>query len=69
MYSGATAGDDYQSKTGTLTFAPNETSKSFNVTIINDDEPELAESFLVVIENATLIGQTLVGVGPDGELT
>ena len=37
----ATAGSDYTAASGTLTFAENETSKSFNVTITNDtlDEP------------------------------
>ena len=32
----ATAGADYQSASGTLSFAPGETSKSFTVTILND---------------------------------
>lgn len=49
----ATAGADYQSTSGTLTFAPGETTKSILVPIINDTTDELAETFFVNLTNAT----------------
>ncbi|MBA2732119.1 MAG: lamin tail domain-containing protein [Acidobacteria bacterium] len=49
----ATAGSDYQSTTGTLTFAPGETTKTILVPIINDSLDESSETFLVNLTNAT----------------
>lgn len=49
----ATAGTDYQSTTGTLTFAPGETTKSINVPLINDTVDEPSESFFLNLTNAT----------------
>ena len=43
----AEEGADYQSATGSITFAPSETSKSFNIGIIDDDVFEIQESFIV----------------------
>jgi hypothetical protein len=50
----ATAGADYQSTSGQLTFAPGETIKSILVPIINDtaDEPQ-SETFFVNLTNAS----------------
>jgi hypothetical protein len=49
----ATAGADYQSTSGTLTFAPGETTKSINVPIINDTMDEPSETFFVNLTNAS----------------
>lgn len=47
----ATAGSDYTPVTGTLTFGPGETSKSFTVPVLNDSIHESDESFRVVLSN------------------
>lgn len=49
----ATAGSDYTVTTGTLSFGPGETSKTFLVPILNDAINESTESFSVVLSNAT----------------
>jgi LEA14-like dessication related protein len=49
----ATAGSDYQATSGTLTFAPGETTKTINVPIINDTTDEPSETFFVNLTNAT----------------
>lgn len=49
----ATAGSDYTSTSGDLTFAPNETSKQFTVPILEDTAYESAEVFRVVLSNPT----------------
>ncbi|MGL4400766.1 MAG: S8 family serine peptidase [Luteolibacter sp.] len=49
----ATAGSDFTSTSGTLTFAPGELVKSFTIPILNDNTPEAAESFTVTLSNAT----------------
>ena len=49
----ATAGSDYQSTSGTLTFAPGETTKSIPVPIINDTMDEPSETFFVNLTNAS----------------
>ena len=43
----ATAGKDYTAKTGTLSFAAHESSKSFTVPIINNTFDEADETFFV----------------------
>lgn len=48
----AIAGTDYTTTAGTLTFADGETSKTVNVTILNDTEIDPGESFTFVISNA-----------------
>ena len=53
----ATAGTDYRSATGTLSFSPGVTSRTFTVTIIGDKVKELNETFLAVLSNA--VGATL----------
>ncbi|HEX8143239.1 MAG TPA: Calx-beta domain-containing protein [Pyrinomonadaceae bacterium] len=49
----ATAGSDYQTTSGTLTFAPGETSRSITVPIINDTMDEPSETFFVNLTNAS----------------
>ncbi len=49
----ATAGSDYQSASGTLTFAPGETSKTITVLVNGDRLPEPNETFVVNLSGAT----------------
>ena len=49
----ATAGSDFVATSGTLTFAPGETSKVVSLTVVNDSELELAESLTVTLANPT----------------
>ena len=49
----ATAGSDYQAATGTVTFAPNETTKTITVNVNGDKTVELDENFFVNLSNAT----------------
>jgi len=59
-----TQGSDYTDTSGALTFAPGETSKSFNVSVIGDTTPEPHESFDILLEimsNASFLDS--VGTG------
>ena len=47
----AKAGEDYVATSGTLTFLEGETTKTFNVTILNNAALEVDESFLVALKN------------------
>lgn len=47
----AKAGEDYVATSGTLTFLEGETTKTFNVTILNNAAAELDESFTVTLRN------------------
>ena len=49
----ATAANDYISATGTLSFAPNETSKTVGVTIVQDSLDEVDETFDIGLSNPT----------------
>jgi hypothetical protein len=49
----ATAGSDYQAASGTLTFAPGETSKTISVPVIGDRLAEPNETFFVNLSGAT----------------
>ena len=49
----ATAGTDYTATSGTLTFGPTETEKTFTVAITSDTVDELDETFLVNLSNAS----------------
>lgn len=49
----ATAGTDYEPKSGTLTFAPGESSKTITVNVLGDTLDELPETFRVVLSGAT----------------
>ncbi|NBT41666.1 MAG: hypothetical protein EBT20_14575, partial [Alphaproteobacteria bacterium] len=52
----AVSGLDYETQSGNLVFAPNETSKSFSVPIIDNEVYEEAETFSV---NIGLVGESL----------
>jgi probable HAF family extracellular repeat protein len=54
----ATAGSDYQSTGGTLTFAPGQTSQTITVTVIGDRIPEPNRTFFVNLSNA---GDAIIG--------
>jgi hemoglobin-like flavoprotein len=47
----ALAGGDYQAASGTLTFAPGETTKSFSVMVNGDAQDEPTETFVVNLSN------------------
>jgi len=47
----ATAGSDYTAVSGTLTFSPGQTSKTFTVPIINDALQEPSESAVLALSN------------------
>ena len=59
----ATAGADYTSASGTLTFAPGEAAKSFSVPITDDTADESAETFTVSLAQAT--GGATAGAGTE----
>jgi hypothetical protein len=48
----ASAGSDYVAATGTLTFAPGETTKQIVVDVVGDLSPELHETFSVTLSDA-----------------
>ena len=50
----ATAGTDYESTSGTLTFAPGVTTQTISVTIVGDRAKESNESFQIVLSNASV---------------
>jgi hypothetical protein len=49
----AIAGQDYTSTSGTLSFSSGETSRSFQVPILEDDSNESNETFTIVLRNAS----------------
>lgn len=49
----ASAGSDYQATSGTLTFAPGETSKTITVQVNGDRVGEASETFFVALSNPT----------------
>ncbi|AFY61366.1 glycoside hydrolase family 9 protein [Synechococcus sp. PCC 6312] len=49
----ATAGQDFTNRTGTLTFAPGETSKTIAIPIIDDTLQEYPETFSLVLSSPT----------------
>ncbi len=49
----AAAGSDYGSTSGSLTFAPGETSKAISVPVFGDTNVEANETFIVTLSNAT----------------
>src|SRR5262249_54168793 len=56
----ATDGVDYQTTSGTLTFAPGETSKTITVAVNGDTTDEPDETFSVVLSNP---GDATIGAG------
>src|SRR5882672_5518596 len=48
----ATAGSDYIATSGTLVFAPGETTKTIVVKVLGDTQPEESEYFSIVLSNA-----------------
>ncbi|HAD58416.1 MAG TPA: hypothetical protein DCG12_04165, partial [Planctomycetaceae bacterium] len=50
---GATVGDDFADTSGSLTFAPGETSKSVTITTVDDPDVEGDELFNVLLSNAS----------------
>jgi ribosomal protein L35AE/L33A len=66
--SSATAGDDYTAASGTLTFAPGETSKTIAVPVNGDTLHESDEYFFVNLSNPNVpinSGQSLVAIYDD----
>ena len=49
----ATAGEDYEAKSGTLTFAPGDTSRRIVISIRDDNVQDSGETFDVIIEDPT----------------
>ena len=69
----ATAGSDYTAASGSLTFAPGETSKTIDVTIASDAVWEANEAFRIVLSNAVgaqiVDGSGTVTIGNDDNRT
>ena len=66
----ATAGSDFQAASGTLTFAPGDTSKTITVWVTGDRLPEPTETFVVNLSsptNATIADGQGVGAILDNE--
>lgn len=63
----ATAGGDYQARSGTLTFAPGETSKTITVPVLGDRLAEPDEAFVVNLSGAT--GATIADGQAVGTIT
>jgi glucose/arabinose dehydrogenase len=63
----ASAGSDYTAASGTLSFAAGETSKSFNITIINDSVNEPDETVNLTLSNVT--GSAVLGTPGNSVLT
>ena len=57
----ATAGRDYDTKSGTLHFTPGETTKTITVVILGDRIRERDEALLVVLSRAS--GAKIAGLG------
>ena len=43
---------------GSVTFDPNVTSKSFNLMVVSDETPELDEKLVILLTSATLLGNS-----------
>ena len=68
----ATEGQDYEAASGTLTFAPGDTSKTFTVTLNDDDVKEKDETFTIQLSNpvnAALTDPTAIGTIDNDDLS
>ena len=68
----ATEGQDYEAASGTLTFAPGDTSKTFTVTLNDDDVKEKDETFTIQLTNpvnAALTDATAIGTIDNDDLS
>lgn len=66
----ATAGSDYTARSGTLTFAPGQTSLSVSVPVIGNTTPEATERFKVNLStavNATIADSQAIGTIVDND--
>jgi len=54
----ANAGSDYIAVSGTLTFGPDETTKQFGITVIDDDVFEEDEHFYIRLNNVRLLAKS-----------
>ncbi|MEJ2471729.1 MAG: Calx-beta domain-containing protein [Desulfuromonadales bacterium] len=61
----AVAGEDYALNSGTLTFAPGETTQTVTVTVLDDSIYENPEAFSVLISNAQYGGSDPVTISED----
>ncbi|MEJ2492270.1 MAG: tandem-95 repeat protein, partial [Desulfuromonadales bacterium] len=61
----AVAGEDYALNSGTLTFAPGETTQTVTVTVLDDSIYENPEAFSVLISNAQYGGSDPVTISDD----
>ena len=59
----ATSGKDYTSKSGTITFAAGQTSRTITVSIKGDNKREPDETFYVVLSNPSLNALIVDGFG------
>jgi subtilisin-like proprotein convertase family protein/streptogramin lyase len=59
----ATGGADYRSASGTLTFAPGETSKKIILSVLDDGDVESAENFTMTLSNPIGGGVITDGIG------
>ena len=64
----ATAGSDYTSTSGTLTFAPGEDKKTVSVPIMDDAVEDNGETFTLVLSNASGAGFASFGQGAVGTI-
>jgi large repetitive protein len=67
----ATAGSDYTSTSGTVTFAPGETTKTITVVVKGDKEKESNETFFVDLfgasSNASIVDAQGIGTIVDDD--
>ena len=66
----ATAGDDYTTTSGTLTFAAQTRSQTISVPVVNDTDDEEDETFMVTLsapQNATILRSTATGTITDDD--
>lgn len=64
--SSATAADDYQATTGTVTFNPGELTQTITIPLINSDFPEGIETFLVNLSNIQANGANITFADDQG---